>query len=814
MKQLRFYLSLCLLAIVQTITAQPDALTLWYDTPAEKWEEALPVGNGNMGAMIFGGITQERIQFNENTLYSGEPDNSIAGQIPIYKDLKKVQQWMREGKNDVADRYIKQHWAGRLDEVYQPFGNLYLDFDMPGEVTDYTRSLDLSKAISLTQYRINGIQVKREVFASHPARAIFIRLTAEKPILDFSIKLSSPHPHSTLCKAENHALLIRGQAPAHVQRRTLDKIREFGTEKLHPEYFDQAGNVLHTSQVLYADSLDGKGMPFEAQLTPISCNGNMDMTGNQLKVSECSEIVFTLHAATAYNGWNVSPTRHGKIPHLAIQKQQELLRGKNYNQLREEHIADHTQLFGRVNLTLPAHKSAQQTTDRRLRQFAQTKDASLIALMFQYGRYLMIAGSRTGGQPLNLQGLWNDLVIPPWNAGYTLNINLEMNYWPAEVTNLSECHEPLFSFIEEIAQSGKTAAQQMYNLNGWVIHHNISLWRECYPSDGFTYWFFWNLSGAWLCSHIWEHYCYTGDRAFLESYYPLMREAARFYSGWLVKDEDGRWITPVGTSPENYYRMENGKEASVCPAPTMDIAILRNLFSNTLQAADILHKKDELCLRLQEQLQGFPPYQIGKDGRLLEWDKEYEESEIRHRHLSHLFGLFPGNDITKADAQTWKAARRSLETRGFQSTGWSMAWKIALWARLGEGKQALRAIHTMLYPIADGTSDQGGIYNNLFNGAPFQIDGNFGLTTGVAEMLLQSHEGDIHLLPALPQEWNKGEVTGLKARGNCTVNICWEKGKLKHATLFSPIEQTRRITYRTKTKEVHLPAGKTVEVQF
>ena len=816
MKILKLHLTLCLLVIAPIIYAQSNTLTLWYDTPAEKWEEALPVGNGHMGAMVFGDVTHERIQFNENTLYSGEPNNDIANQIPIYKSLEQVRQWMYEGKNDVADRYIEQHWVGRLDEAYQPFGNIYMDFDMPGEVTKYTRLLDLSKAICLTRYCVNGVQVEREVFASYPARAIFVRLKAAKPILNFTVSLSSPHPYETLYKMTDKSLTMRGQAPAHVQRRTLSKIREAGTERLHPEYFDHKGRVLHTSQVLYADSLDGKGMPFEAQLIPLAFDGVIQLTDNGLRATGCSEVIFALYAATAYNGWNVSPSLHGRNPHLLFQNFQQLSFGKSYDQLRKEHIADYSRLFSRVSLTLPTNnKASRLPTNQRLLQFAKTNDLSLVALMFQYGRYLMIAGSRPGGQPLNLQGLWNDLVIPPWNGGYTLNINLEMNYWPAEVTNLSECHEPLFRFINEIAQSGRTAARQMYGLDGWTVHHNLSLWRECYPSDGFTYWFFWNLSGAWLCSHLWEHYLYTGDIDFLRRCYPLMYESARFYSGWLVQNEDGNWVTPVGTSPENFYRMNEGRTASVCPGPTMDMAILRNLFANTLAAAQVLNvENDSLCQHIQKQLQGFPPYRIGRDGRLLEWDKEYEESEVQHRHLSHLFGLYPGNDFTPDNPSLWCAARRSLETRGIQGTGWSMAWKVALWARMGDGQQAWRVLRTMFYPISDNTPDQGGIYPNLFHGAPFQIDSNFGLTAGVAEMLLQSHNGSICLLPALPRQWSQGEVRGLKARGNYTVDIRWERGKLTEATLYNPNGGMCCITYGKLVKNVCLPAGRSVKVTF
>lgn len=812
---MRFKLSILFIGmgISLQVNAQ-DNLTLWYEQPAQKWEEALPVGNGRIGAMVFGGIENERIQFNENTLYSGEPDDNVTRNIPINKELDRVTQWIKEGKNDEADHFIGKNWAGRLNEAYQPFGNINLDFHMEGEVTEYTRSLSLENAISSTRYRVSGIQVEREVFASSPGQALFIRIKAEKPILDFTATLTSPHPARNLTETGRNSLIIQGQAPAHAQRRTLQSIRNFGTQHLHPEYFDEKGNVLHTSQVLYADSLDGKGMPFEACLIPIAKDGTIQTDNNRIEVKECSEIVLVLYAATGYNGWNVSPSQQGKNPSLEIMQQQKYLAGKEYAQIRKEHISDYQQLFNRVSFELPSAYTRNMPTDIRLTQFSQTEDLSLIALIFQYGRYLMIAGSRPGGQPLNLQGIWNDLLLPPWNSGYTLNINLQMNYWPAEVTNLSECHEPLFRFLTEISQRGQETAREMYDLDGWVIHHNVSLWREGYPSDGFTYWFFWNMSGGWLCSHIWEHYLYTNDKVFLERYFPIMLGSAKFYSEWLVQNEDGAWVTPVGTSPENHFILPNGKEASVCPGPTMDIAIVRNLFSNTVQAARILQKEDSFTKKLDGQLSLLPPYQAGKQGQLLEWNKEYTEFEPQHRHVSHLFGLFPGHDITPQNKRIFEAARRSLENRGLKTTGWSMAWKTALWARLQDGNKSMQAIRNMLHPIDANNPEGAGMYKNLFNGAPFQIDGNFGLTAGIAEMLLQSDESSIYLLPALPSEWKEGVIKGLKARGGYTVDLHWKKGKLREATLLSPKDRTCRIVYRNKIKEVMLKANEQMIVNF
>ena len=455
-------------------------------------------------------------------------------------------------------------------------------------------------------------------------------------------------------------------------------------------------------------------------------------------------------------------------------------------------------------------------TDERLKRFKEKEDQELLTQLFQFGRYLMIAGSRGEGQPLNLQGLWNDKILPPWNSGYTLNINLEMNYWPAEVTNLSECHQPLFNLIEEIADKGKDLARDMYGLDGWAIHHNISIWREAYPSDGFVYWFFWNMSGPWLCTHIWEHYLFTKDVDFLKKYYPILKGAATFCSEWLVENSKGELVTPVSTSPENAYLMPDNTPASVCEGSTMDIAIIRSLFSNTIQAAEILQTDMNFRSELIQKRNKLKKYQIGTKGQLLEWDKEYEENEPQHRHVSHLLGLYPGHDITNDTPDVFNAARKSLDIRGNKTTGWSMAWKVSLWARLYDASKSYEALTNLINYVNPKikAENQGGLYRNLLNALPFQIDGNFGATAGIAEMLLQSHNENIHLLPALPLTWKEGSIKGLKARGGFTIDMEWKEGKMTVANITSPYEQTIEIVYNNQIKKTHFNAGERKKISF
>lgn len=595
-----FIITLCI-----TGTNAQGNLTLWYKSPAKAWEEALPVGNGRMGAMIFGNPQKERIQFNENTLYSGEPET--PKNINIVPDLAHIRQLLNEGKNAEAGTIMQEKWIGRLNEAYQPFGDLYIDFASKETVTDYIHSLDMENAVVTTSYKQNGVKISREVFASYPAQAIVIHLKASKPVLSFTAYLNSPHPVTN--ESDSQVVYLKGQAPAHAQRRDTEHMKRFNTQHLHPEYFNAAGHIIQKKHVIYGNEMDGKGTFFEACLLPSHKGGTLSISNHQVTARNCSEVTLMLYAATSYNGPRKSPSKEGKNPHQEIMSFRQISEGENYQELKKKHIIDYQSLFNRVSFILPAKKLQKELpTDERLKKFKEEEDQALIAQLFQFGRYLMIAGSRGEGQPLNLQGLWNDQVLPPWNSGYTLNINLEMNYWPAEVTNLSECHQPLFKLIEEIADKGKELARDMYGLNGWAIHHNISIWREAYPSDGFVYWFFWNMSGPWLCNHIWEHYLFTKDVDFLKKYYPILKGSATFCSEWLIENSKGELVTPVSTSPENAYLMPDDTPASVCEGSTMDIAIIRSLFSNTIEASKILQTDRDFrseLIKKRSKLKGY-----------------------------------------------------------------------------------------------------------------------------------------------------------------------------------------------------------------
>jgi alpha-L-fucosidase 2 len=744
--------------------------------------------------MIFGGIEHERLQLNENTLTSDEPGYRTLP-LNLQTNFSQVTNLLARRQFAEADDLITRTWLGRSWACYQPLGDLHLDFTHAGPATEYQRELDLSQARCRISYKAGGATFTREILASHPDRVLAIRLRTTQPgTLSFRARLTSPHSNAVVTtRADGPRLTLTGQVPGLVLRRTLAWVEQKGDTWKYPELWDEHGRRRpHAAQVLYGKDIGGRGTWFDARLGIRIQGGRVAADAGALVVEGAEEAVLVLSAASSYAGFDKSPSRVG--PAVPARKAESFLKAaerRAFDQLAERHLRDYRALFDRVSLSLgPPTDQSRLPTDERIKRFANGQDQPLAALYFQFGRYLMISGSRPGGQPLNLQGMWNEEIIPPWASSYTININTEMNYWLAETAHLQECAEPLLRLIRELAVDGHRVARDMYGRRGWVAHHNTTLWRDAQPVDNIAGASFWPLGSGWLCQHLFEHYQFTRDLSFLREAYPLLRGACEFYLDWLVPDEQGRLVTPVGTSPENAFIYLNAAgrktKANVCVGPAMDLAIIRDLFRNTITAAETLKRDTRFQAELRAALARLKPYQVGSKGQLLEWQEEFEEADPHHRHVSHLFGLHPGREIAGRTApELAAAAKRSLELRGDGGTGWSKAWKVNFWARLEDGDHA----HRMLTDLISKST-----LPNLFDThPPFQIDGNFGGAAGIVEMLLQSHSDELVLLPALPKAWPAGRVKGLRARGGFTVDIAWQDGRVTDYRITAPKPQPVRV---------------------
>ncbi|WP_454884701.1 glycoside hydrolase family 95 protein [Sphingomonas oryzagri] len=740
--------------------AGPSPHTLWYRQPAGPWTEALPVGNGRIGAMVFGGIAQERLQLNEDTLWSGGPYDPVNPHA--HDALSEVRRLIFAGRYADAQALANERMmATPLKQMsYQPVGDLLLDFpSLAAATTGYRRELDIDAAMAATQFTAGGVRFTRRVIASPINQVIAVHLAADRPgAIDCDVGLRSPQENVVVALDGTDGLLLSGT--------------------------NRAENGI------------AGALRFAARLRVIARGGTRAGAGDRLKVRGADSATILIAMATSYRKYDEA----GGDPAAVTQAQLTRAGNRSFDDLATDSATEHRRLFRRVTLDLGRGPAAGRPTDERIRLNGTTDDPALAALYFHYGRYLLISSSRPGGQPANLQGLWNDATDPPWGSKYTININTEMNYWPAEPTALPECVEPLIAMVRDLAETGARTAREMYGARGWVAHHNTDLWRATAPIDGAQFGL-WPMGGAWLCTHLWDRYDYGRDAAYLASIYPLLRGAALFFLDTLQTDPaTGHLVTNPSLSPENVH----AHGASLCAGPTMDMQILRDLFDRTAEAATILGHDAAFVQEVRAARARLRPDRIGREGQLEEWadDWDAEAPEPHHRHVSHLYGLYPSHQIDMdTTPELARAGRRSLELRGDESTGWATAWRANLWARLRDGDHAHRILRFLLSPERT--------YPNMFDAhPPFQIDGNFGGTAAIAEMLMQSKGDQILLLPALPRAWREGSITGLRARGGCRVDLGWSAGRLAFVTIRSEAPVTRSLRLGDRVRSVSIAPGR------